>query len=119
MKSGWITHNGKKIFYCRYNSPLIEEMQVEVKEVDQELLIQPAGSVLLLIDTKGTILTPSAINLYMNHAIRCRKQLQKIAILGMEGVRKKILEIISKAANLAPVPFDSEKEAMEWLSKIT
>ena len=115
MDSSWETYKGKRFFYARYGNKTIERYRSEIEAVDKEMLIQPKNSVLLLVDTAGSILSPEALNLAKNTALRCKPYLTKIAILGMGGARKTLLDIVSKFAGLKIEAFETEQQAKDWL----
>jgi hypothetical protein len=115
MKSTWETYKGKRIFYCRYDHLTLSEGREEVPLAEKEIFSQPKSSVLLMVGTAGTILSPDAINLYKNTALACKPYARKIAILGMTGARKVILDFVTKFAGVNVASFDTESEAFEWL----
>jgi hypothetical protein len=115
MKSYWETYKGKKIFYARYDHLTIEAVRTEVVDVEKEMLKSPLGSVLLLVETTGTIISPEALNLFKNVALRSNKHIIKSAILGMTGARMAIMDIVSKFSGLKVQAFDTEEKAKDWL----
>ena len=54
MKSHWMTHKGKKIFYADYSHLSVEELKAEVAFVAPVLCLIPKNSVLSLADVRGT-----------------------------------------------------------------
>ncbi len=117
MKSSWETHKGKKIFFARYDHLPIDEYRAEIVAVEQELFQQPKSSVMLLVDTSGTLLSPEVLNLAKNTALKCKPYLSKIAILGMGGARKTLLDIVSKFAGITLSGFDSVEQAKDFLAQ--
>jgi hypothetical protein len=87
----------------------------EVSDVEKEMLTQPPKSVLLLVETAGTVISPEAVNLFKNVTSHYRKVLKKIPILGMTGARKAIRDIVAKFAGMGVVAFDSEEKGKDWL----
>jgi hypothetical protein len=115
LKSNWETYKGKKVFYARYDHLTFEELQVEMRAAEKEVIQHPADSVLLLINTTGTIITPSALNLFKEVAMSTRKQAHKTAVLGITGARRAMLEMVVKFSGMQALPFDDETLAYDWL----
>ncbi len=116
MKSTTELYKGKRIFIARYDHMSVEELRAEVAEVKQELMKQSADYVpLVLVDTTGTIISPAVLDIYKEMASFGGNHHARTALLGITGARKKIMEIISKFSQTAPVPFDDIEQAKEWL----
>ena len=78
--------------------------------MEEEMLTQPPKSVLLLVETAGTVISPEALNLFKNVASHASKLLKKTAVLGMTGARRMILDIVAKFAGMGVVAFDTEEQ---------
>ena len=117
MKSCWETYKGKQIFFAHYDHMSIAEYRAEIEAVEQELFKRPQNSVLLLMDTAGVILSPEALNLAKNTALRSRPYIRKAAILGMGGPRKVLLDIVAKFSGVNVTGFDSLEQAKEHLAQ--
>jgi hypothetical protein len=117
MKSVWETINGKKILLARYDHLTLDELRLEMKDVEKQVVSQPEGSVLLLINIVGTIITPESFTLFKDLASRTKKYPYKTAVIGISGARKTMLDIIVKVSGLAVAPFDTLEEAKAWLTK--
>jgi Holliday junction resolvasome RuvABC endonuclease subunit len=115
MKSCWETHKGKRFFFAHYDRQPVEEFRAEVVAVEEEIFKQPKGSVLLLMDTTGILITPEVLNLSKNTAMRAQPYLRKSAILGMTGARKSILDIVARFAGAKIMAFDTVEQAKDWL----
>ena len=111
MKSYWETYKGKQIFFAHYDHLSLAEYRAEVQAVEEEMMKQPPKSVLLLMDTAGIILSPEALNLAKNTALRCNPYLRKSAILGMGGARKTLLDIVSRFSGVNVAGFDTLEQA--------
>jgi hypothetical protein len=60
MKSSWEMISGKKVMFANYDHLTIDELRAEMKEVEKEVVKEPVGSVLLLVNILGTIITPES-----------------------------------------------------------
>jgi hypothetical protein len=115
MKSSWETYQGKRIFIGRYNHLPFEEIQPEASAVEKEMLIQPHNSVLLIVTTAGTIISPQALNIFKNVALHSKPFIKKTAILGMTGARKAILDIVVRFSGMQVSSFEDMQKAKDWL----
>jgi hypothetical protein len=115
MKSSWMTYQDKKIFYARYDNLNLEDLQKEMNAAVEEVRRQQPDSVLLMINTAGTIITPAALNLFKDIAVATKKYVRKTAVLGISGARRTMLDIVVKFSGMNVVPFDDENQAEAWL----
>ncbi|MCE1255044.1 MAG: hypothetical protein LWX83_16040 [Anaerolineae bacterium] len=116
MKSGWEEHKGKKIFIARYDHMTLQEVRAEVNEVKRNMTLGSADKTLLvLVDTTGTIVSPEVLNLYKEVSAASGQLQTRTAIIGMSGPRRSFLEIVSKFSKSKVVPFDEVQKAKDWL----
>ena len=121
MKSGWVTYKGKQIFVARYDHLTVAESRIEVAEVEKEIFKQPPNSVLMQVETTGTILAPEALGIYKNTTNACKPYLKKTIVMGMSGARMPIFDIITTFAGLRNTvrafSDKDEEKAREWLTQ--
>jgi hypothetical protein len=115
MKSCWETFKGKRLFYAHYEHLTLSELRVEMDAAEKETLKQPRDSVLLLVGTAGTIVTPVVLNLFKNVALRTKPYIHKTAVLGISGARKTMLDIVVAFSGMQVVAFEDEQKARNWL----
>jgi hypothetical protein len=115
LKSYWETYKGKKFFYARYDKLSIDQLRLEMNDALNEVLKQPANSVLLLVETTGTLVSPEALNLFKNLALKSNKVALKTAVLGVTGARRTMLDIVVKISGMKVSPFETEQQAKDWL----
>jgi hypothetical protein len=115
LKSTWEDYKGKRIFFARYDNLDADEVAPEIAAVEKEMFKQPLDSVLLLVETTGVAITPSALNQFKNVALHSQPYLHKTAILGMKGPRRAFMDIVTKFARLSAMAFDTAEQAREWL----
>jgi hypothetical protein len=116
LRSTWEFYKGKRIFSIRYDHLNFDQLKAEMHAAEKETLTQPAGSVLMLIDTTGTIITPDALLLFKNVASSTRKYTQRAAVLGVNGTRRALLDIVVKFSGMNVVTFDDAAHARDWLA---
>ncbi len=117
MRSRWITHKGKTIFLCDYSGlgDDVEALRAENADVAAELTQQPAGSVLELVDVRGSIGSREAVALLKTSAARTRPHIRKTAVVGVEGVVKVLAQAVSRVSGLGLTLFATEEAAKDWL----
>ncbi len=117
MKSRWITHRGARIFYCDYSGfrDDLEALRTENAGVAAELTGQPKGSVLELVDIRGTVGSKEAVALIKASASRTKPHLRRTAVVGVEGVVKVLAQAVSRVSGLGLTYFATEEEAKDWL----
>lgn len=119
MRSQWIEHNGKKIFYqdfskLFYNSATVK---VELEEVQKVVKAEPKNSVLVLTDMRdtnvGSDLLPS-----MNAASAATKEyVLKTAVLGVTGAKRKLADLLTALTGQPLKYFDDIESAKRWLTE--
>jgi hypothetical protein len=117
VRSSWREHRGKPYFhadYAGYGEDLPAFM-IEVNAVNELLCRQPEKSVALLVDVRGTVGTPEAINLIKKSAALTEPFVGRMAVLGVYGVRRMLFEAVARFSGQTMVAFDEEGRAVEWL----
>ena len=115
MKSSWEPYQGKRLFFAHYDHLNMQDLNIELGSAEKEILQQPTGSVLLLADVTGTIITPEVLNLFKNTALRTNSFLIKVAVLGVTGVRRAFMDIVAKFSGIRFQAFDDVQKAKDWL----
>jgi hypothetical protein len=119
MKSGWITHQDKQIFFCHYDHIGIDKLRDEISQVEEIFRQQPENSIPLLVDVKGTIIAPDTLQVLTKTSIDMKKFIKRTAVLGVTGVRMKMLDMLIKVSGLQVKPFEDEELAKSWLLNST
>jgi len=117
MKSKWIEHKGKNIFFID-----ISGFQMDTKgfkaELDEAAAIttqQPENSVLVLTDIRSTVVSKEAVGIAKDSSAQTTKYVRKTAVLGVEGFRKVLLDAVSRFSGQKIVTFDDVEKAKDWL----
>lgn len=117
MKSTWITHNGKKIFYADYSDfgKEFQKLKAEVDYANVIIVKEPKDSLLLLVNVTDTIGT-SEITFYLKDAaIQAKAHVRKAAVIGISGVRLALLRSVTYLSGMDVVSFDDIETAKDWL----
>ena len=117
MRSQWIEHNDKKIFYQDFSGLFYNAAAVkaELDEVQKNVLSQPKGSVLILTDMRDTNdfreLLPA-----MNAASTTTKEhSKKTTVLGVSGAKRKLADLLSSLTGQPLKYFEDLNAAKKWL----
>ncbi|MCI0553931.1 MAG: STAS/SEC14 domain-containing protein [Anaerolineae bacterium] len=117
MRSQWIEHKGKKIFYQDfaqnfYNSAAVK---TELDEVQKIVTASPPNSVLVLSDFRDTSIAGDLLSA-MNAASRATKtHVRKTAVLGVTGVKRQLADLLTKLTGQPLKYFDDVEAAKNWL----
>lgn len=119
MKSKWIEHNGKKIFYQDFSNLFFNTQAVaeELSQVQQIVLSEPENSVLVLSDFRNTEVTNALMPLLNEASRNTKSHVRKTATLGITGVKRTLGDLLSRITGQPIMYFENEKDAKEWLAK--
>lgn len=119
MRSTWIEHNGRKIFYQDFSKHFYNSAAVraELEEVQKVVTAQPKGSVLVLSDFRDTNVG-SDLLASMNAASSATKShIHKTAVLGVTGLKRKLADILTMLTGQPLRYFDDMEAAKNWLTQ--
>jgi hypothetical protein len=117
MKSKWITHKGRKIYFADYSNftGRYEDLKAEIGGVTTAITGEPKNSVPLLVDVRDTPGTPENVDLLKASAVACKPHVPKTGVVGVTGYRRMIMRTISKLSGMPLMAFDTIDEAKDWL----
>jgi hypothetical protein len=119
MKSRWIEHHGQKILYQDFANLFynVEAIKNELEEVQEIVLAQPPGSLLVISDFTNTEVSGDLMGI-LNQASRATKpHVRKTAVLGVTGIKRTFGDLLSRITGQPLVYFTNEADALEWLTK--
>jgi hypothetical protein len=117
MKSHWMTHNGKKVFYADYSNLNSEELKAETASVEPVLCSLPKNSAVVLADVRGTYGTPDTMNILKGITAKTKLHVRKRAVIGVTGVQKILLRALNQFSGQETVSFESVDKALDWLAE--
>lgn len=115
MKSHWMTHKGKRIFFADYSHMNPDELKDEGASIVSVLSREPKNSVLSLVDVRGTFGTTDAMENFKAITSKTKIYVHKRAVIGVTGIRKLLLKALNQFVNQDSVAFDSVDKALDWL----
>jgi hypothetical protein len=117
MRSTWIEHKGKKIFYQDFSRHFYNSAAVkaELNEVQMVVRSQPKDSVLVLSDFRDTSVGSDLLS-SMNAASDATKaHVRKTAVLGVTGMKRKLADLLTALTGQPLKYFDDLQSAKDWL----
>jgi hypothetical protein len=117
MRSTWIEHKGKKIFYQDFSRNFFDSAAVkaELGEVQKVVQGQPKGSVLVLSDFRDTTVGSDLLSSMNNASVATKDYVHKTAVLGVTGMKRKLADLLTALTGQPLKYFDSLEAAKEWL----
>lgn len=119
----WQKHKNKEILLGDYSNITNQEEYIKiirqataksVKEIKTRYE-NPDHAVLMLIDIRDSIIGTETLSVFKENAKKIKPYIKKVAVLGIHGVRKILLESVVWFSGLDAKPFDSQEEAKDWL----
>lgn len=117
MRSTWIEHNGKRIFYQDFSQNFYNSAAVkaELDEVQKVVIAEPINSMLVISDLRDTEIGGDLLTA-MNAASRATKaHIRKTAVLGVTGVKRQLGDLLTKLTGQPLKYFDNIEAAKNWL----
>jgi hypothetical protein len=118
MKSLWIEHHGKRIFYADYSgfgsdTPALEQ---EVEQAVSGISEQPDKSVLVLVNFEKTDASMSNLAVMRKLIKRANHAVLKRALLGISGSRRFFITTFANVTGDTQImAFDTREKALDWL----
>ena len=119
MRSTWIEHKGKKIFYQDFSKHFYNSAAVraELEEVQKVVTSQPRDSVLVLSDFRDTSVGSDLLS-SMNAASAATKScVRRTAVLGVTGMKRKLADLLTALTGQPLKYFDDIESAKNWLAE--
>ena len=119
MKSKWIEHNGKKIFYQDFSNNFFNDKAVieELNAVQEIILSQPERSTLVLTNFSSTEVTVTLMPLLNDASKKTSSHIRKTAVMGVSGIKRTLGDLLSRITGQQLMYFTNETEAKDWLTK--
>ena len=118
MKSHWLKHQGKRIFYADYSgfgSDTIA-LQQEVSEAVNQISQEPEKSVLVLVNFENTEASISNLAVMRKLVTHANRAVIKRALLGVSGSRRFFITTFANVTGGTLITaFDSREKALDWL----
>jgi hypothetical protein len=117
-RTGWFQYKGRSILrldYTNLDAPgFVERIKQNHKKV-RKMVEEGANNLLLLSDVRGAVPSREALAELRSNVKRAATYTKANAIIGIDGMRRHMLNFINKASPLESRACASEEEAKEWL----
>ncbi|MBI2758273.1 MAG: hypothetical protein HYX49_06305 [Chloroflexi bacterium] len=119
MKSKWIEHNGKKIFYQDFSSLFYNAQAVkdELAAVQEVVLKEPENSVLVISNFKDTQIGADLMGTLNEASEKTKNRVRKTAVMGVTGFKRTLGDMLSRLTGQPLKYFEHEEEAKNWLTE--
>jgi len=119
----WQKHKNKEILLGDYSNITSQEEYTKIIKQATAKSIKdikakyenPDHAVLMLIDIRNSVIGTETLSVFKENAKKIKPYMKKVAVLGIHGVRKILLESVVWFSGLDAKPFDSLEEAKDWL----
>ena len=117
MRSSWIEHKGKKIFYQDFSKHFYNSAAVkaELAEVQKIVLGEPQNSVLVLSDLRDTNVGSDLLPTMNAASTATKNYVRKTAVLGVAGMKRKLADMLTALTGQPLKYFDDIESAKNWL----
>lgn len=118
MKSKWVEHNGKKIFFQDFANYFYnaEAVKKELEEVQAIVKAEPPNTVLVLSDFRNTYISRELLPILNSASAATKEHVKRTAVLGVTGVKRTLADMLTKLTGQSLKYFDEELEARDWLT---
>ncbi len=117
MGAEWIFHKGKKILYINYNNLQKEEQLELIRKATQILLDSGSKQNLTLSDIRNITVSQEFVDLAKKMGKQSGVVTKKAAVVGVQGIRKVLLQTVNRFSGNPRKPFDTIEEAKDWLAE--
>ena len=118
MKSRWRKHNGIAFFHLDYAGfkADINALRAEVALADAEMMREPKGTVLVLIDLTDTVASGAVVQMFKESSAVTTPYIARHALIGITGVKRFLADKVARLSGQPMRIFKSEDAALEWLT---
>lgn len=104
MRSRWIEHKGKKIFFQDFSNLEgdTKAIKQELEQVQAEVISYPKDSLLVLSDFRGTNITAEIMPILNESSAKTKDYVHKTAVLGVTGVKRVLADFLTNLTRLVP-----------------
>jgi hypothetical protein len=120
MRSQWITHHDRQIFLQDFSGHYltdIDAIKEELAAVQQVVVQQPKGSVLVLSDFRNTQIGRELMDQLVASSKQTKPYVKKTAVLGVVGTKRVLGDMLIHLTGQQLTLFDDLEVAKDWLIK--
>ena len=117
MRSNWIEHKGKKIFYQDFSKNFYNSSAVKAELIEVQKIVtgEPQHSVLVLSDMRDTNVGSDLLPAMNAASTATKDHVRKTAVLGVVGMKRKLADLLTALTGQPLKYFDDLESAKNWL----
>lgn len=118
MRSNWVEHKGKKIFYQDFSHNFYNSAAVkaELAEVQNIVKAQELDLALVLSDFRDTNVGSDLLSAMNSASAATKAHVHKTAVLGVTGMKRKLADLLTAVTGQQLKYFDDIEAAKDWLA---
>lgn len=114
-----VQHNGVPILLVDYRELKDPAATLAlVAESTAQIVAAPPASVRVLMAVAGATLAPEMLGALKDAVLRIQPHLKGVAIVGLTGFLRTIVEGLARTLGVAMPVFDHEQDAVDWLAAL-
>lgn len=94
----------------------IDALRREVVEADEEILREPKGTILALIDLRNTVASGEVVQMFKTSSLETTPHIRRHALIGITGMKRYLADKVARLAGRPMRLFETEEEALDWLA---
>ena len=112
----FITHNSKKIIFLDHSNLKGEAYLKAVNDSIQMASQSSLKNRLILVDLTGSIISNEVLQVLKTLSSASSPSIMKTAVIGAQGMQLFFLKAIATSSNMNIGTFQTQDEALEWLT---
>ena len=114
-RTRWIDYQGRRILVHDYSKLNHHHYTETIKQRVGEIASEGNRDLLLLLDVTNSYVDKETLATFKQAGKDVRPYVHKLAVIGVTGVQKFLLQLINQFSDVGARPFDTEREAFNWL----
>jgi hypothetical protein len=111
-----VRHRGLDVLVNDYEGLTGDAFAALVKANTDRILASRQGDLRLIIHMPGAFVDRQTLAQFKEAAVAVRPQVQRTAVVGIEGVQRFLLDVVNRVSGIGGRPFDSMQDALDWLT---
>jgi hypothetical protein len=117
----WITHKGVRIIFADDRGLEGEPLLQHIRECEKALVEigqrQGEGSILIVTEVTDAVISGEVMNTLKQASLVLKPYIKASAGVGITGIRKYLLNVLSTFSGVDTKAFDTMEEAKDWLAE--
>ena len=114
-RARWIDYGRRKVLVHDYSKLNQRNYAETIRQRVLEIQSEGHRDLLLLLDVTDSYVDKEALAAFKQAGRDVRPYVHKLAVIGLSGIQKFLLQLVNQFSNVGARPFDSEQDALNWL----